>query len=260
MALITFLSDFGLSDHYVASVKAELLARDSNLKIVDISHQVLRFDIAHGAYLSSQVFKEFPVGTVHLVAVDSSGKNNAGFIALEVDGHFFVGPNNGILSMITSTHPSTIVDLSQPDIESVTFPAKKILAPAAAELASGIELKKLGKPCENFVQLIGRRVKATKALIAGNVIRVDHYGNLITNIEKEMFATLSQDRPFSIAFGRESFSRINQNYNEAEEGDCFVVFNLQGLLEIGINTGNAAELLGLEVDSPISIHFNTDST
>lgn len=260
MALITFLSDFGLSDHYVASVKAELHSLDPNLKVMDISHRVRRFDIAHGAYLLSQVFREFPIGTVHLVAVNSHGKSNAGFIALKLDGYFFVGPNNGILSMITPIRPSAIVDLHLPAEESKTFPTKKVLAPAAAGLANGIELQKLGKPCVNFVHLIGRQVKATNNLIAGNVIRVDHYGNLITNIEKETFSNLSLDRPFAIAFGRESASQIHQNYNKAEEGDCFVVFNLQGLLEIGINTGNASELLGLEVDSPVTIHFHEDST
>ena len=259
MALITFLSDFGLSDHYVASVKADILSLDSNLTIVDISHQVGRFNIAHGAYLLSQVFKEFPKETVHLVSVGSNSKNNAGYIAMELDGHFFVGPNNGILSMIMPTSSGIVVDLHQAAEES-TFPTKKVLAPVAAALASGIEIQKLGKPCANFVRLIARQVKATKGIIAGNVLRVDHYGNLITNIERKTFAKLCGDRLFSIAFGRESSSQIHQGYGNVEEGDCFVLFNTQGLLEIGINTGSAAELLGLEVDSPVTIQFHENST
>ncbi len=255
MALITFLSDFGLTDQYVATVKAELLSLDPQSTIVDISHQVRRFDVAHGAYLLSQSFKEFPLGTVHLVAIDSHGKANVGFIALELEEHFFVGPNNGILSMIAPTAPSAVIELDVDGDKINTFPAKQILSPVVVELANGAKLQKLGKPCSNFVQLIGRKVKATKKLIAGNVIRVDHYGNLITNIQKDTFVKLRLGRPFTIAFGRERTSKLHQNYNYSEEGDCFVVFNDQDLLEIGINTGNAGELLGLDVDSPVTIFF-----
>ena len=87
------------------------------------------------------------------------------------------------------------------------------------------------------------------------MVRVDHYGNLITNIQKQTFDQLSKDKAFTVTFGRESSSRIHRNYHSADEGDCFVLFNFQGLLEIGINTGNASELLGLDLDSPITIHF-----
>ncbi len=103
--------------------------------------------------------------------------------------------------------------------------------------------------------MINRQIRATKKQIAGNIIRVDHFGNLITNIDKQTFDILVKDKGFEVSFGRESFSTINRNYDSVESGECFVVFNSHGLLEIGIKQGNAAQLLGLEYDSPVMINF-----
>ena len=136
-----------------------------------------------------------------------------------------------------------------------TFPEKDIFAQAAAKLASGVAITTLGKPMPSYKKMTDRHVKATKKLIAGNVIRVDGYGNLITNIPKDAFDTLSTGKTFTIQFGGEKFRRVHKNYFDAEPGDCFLIFNSLGLLEIGMYKGNASDLLWLKYDSAVNITF-----
>lgn len=255
MALITFTSDFGEEDHYVAAVKASILKINPELKIIDISHQINPFDIAHGAYVIRSVYQDFPTGTVHLVAVNTVYQPDLRYIIIQLMDHYFIGPDNGVLSLISEKEPSLIVEVDTLKLEGTSFPSRDILGRTAANLAGGTDIKALGKSIKEFVRLLGRQLKATKKLIAGNVIRVDHYGNLITNIEQQIFRMLHQGRPFVVKFGKEVSPRIYTYYTAVEPGECFIIFNSQGLLEIGINKGNASELLGLGYDSPVMIHF-----
>lgn len=254
MAIITFLSDFGESDHYVAAVKATILSGNLDAKIVDISHQINACDIAHGAYVLKSVFKDFPEGTIHLVAINSTGLKGDKQIAIKLDGHYFIGTDNGLFGLISDNEADIKVDINQSNTPS-TFPAKTLFAPIAAQLASGTNLVELGTPIDQFKKMLGRHLKANKSLISGHVIRVDHFGNLITNIDKHTFDILSERKNYNITFGRENSRRIHENIYSVEAGDIFLIFNDQGQLEIGINQGHAAQLLGLGYDSPVSINF-----
>jgi S-adenosyl-L-methionine hydrolase (adenosine-forming) len=255
MALITFMSDFGTSDHFVAAVKAKILSVNPGLRIIDISHSIEHFNIPHAAFVLKSVFQEFPKGTVHLVGVDSINHKEDEYLAVKLDEHFFLGVNNGLFSLISNTEPNAIIRLNLPANKKTTFPAKDIFAAAAARLASGASIYDLGIPTKNFKRMLPRQVKATKKQMVGNVIRVDHYGNLITNIERELFYSLKGNNDFSVSFGIERVHKIHENYSDAEPGDCFVIFNSQGFMEIGINNGNASELLGLGYDSTVSVGF-----
>lgn len=255
MAIITFMSDFGMSDHYVSAVKAKILSMNPGLKIIDISHDIEVFNIAHGAFVLKAVFRDFPKGTVHLVSVNSLGEKKSRYLAAKIEDHFFVVPDIGILSLVCENEPSMIAELFSTDGTSTTFPAKNILAKAAAMLASGSGMNDVGAYTKDYMRRTDRKFRATKKQISGNVIRVDHYGNLITNIEEEVFNILCKGRAFVVQFGREKADRMNTNYNELDDGDCFVIFNSIGLLEIGINKGNASKLLGLKYDSQVSIVF-----
>lgn len=254
MAIITFVSDYGYSDFYVAAVKAKIISHNPSLRIIDISHSIEHFNLAHGSFTLKSVFREFPEGSVHLASVNSADVDR--FIAIKLDGHYFVGPDNGLLSLISENPPEQVVELSSSPM--ATFPSAAIMAEAAARLAGGEPIEKVGAPATEYVRLIGRQVKATRKQISGNVIRVDQYGNLITNIEKKVFEFLNKNNDFTIVFGRERFRKINRSYHETEAGDCFILFNSIDLLEIGINKGNAGELLGLGFDSPVHILFNTE--
>lgn len=255
MAIITLLTDSGESDHYVGAVKAKIISINPGITLVDISHKILPCDIAHGAYVLKSVFRDFPKGTVHLVGVDASGNRDDQYLALQMEEHFFVGVDNGLFGLISDQHHQQVVQLNSINPVDSTFPEKDILAPAAAKLASGVAINTLGKPLPAFRKMLNRQVKATRRIIAGHVIRVDNYGNLITNINKVDFEILTKGRNFTIQFGGEKFRRIHTNYSQAEQGDCFLIFNSMGLLEIGIYKGNASELLGLLYDSPVNVTF-----
>lgn len=256
MAVVTLLTDSGESDHYVAAIKAKVLTVNPGVKIIDISHKISPCDIAHAAFVLKSVFKDFPKGTVHLVGVDASGNRGDAFIALQLEDHFFVGVDNGLFGLISDKAQQQGVELNTITPIASTFPEKDILAIATAKLASGVSISDLGKPITTFKKMIGRSVKATKKQISGNVIRIDNFGNLITNIPRDAFDTLSKGKTYTVQFGGEKFKRIHNNYHQADQGDCFLIFNSLDLLEIGIYKGNASELLGLSYDSSVNIIFD----
>ncbi|HCW09013.1 MAG TPA: S-adenosyl-l-methionine hydroxide adenosyltransferase [Cytophagales bacterium] len=256
MAIVTLLTDSGEADHYAAAIKAKILSVNPGLTIIDISHQIAPCDIAHGAFVLKSVYNDFPKGTVHLVAVDAVGYPDTSFIAVQLDDHFFIGSDNGLFGLLSDKTHQQAVDLNSINPIQSTFPEKEIFAVTAAKLASGVAITTLGKPMQAFKKMIGRAVKATRKQITGHVIRIDNYGNLITNITKTDFDILSKDKNYTIQFAREKFRRINSNYHQTEQGDCFIIFNTLGLLEIGIYKGRACDLLGMELDSTINIIFD----
>ncbi len=255
MAIVTLLTDSGESDHYVAAIKAKILSINPGLNMVDISHKIAACDIAHGAYVLKAVFRDFPKGTVHLAGVDATSNRGDSSIALQLEDHFFVGPDNGLFGLISEKPHQMLVELNKINPITSTFPEKDIFAVAAAKLASGVAINTVGIPMISFRKMTDRHVKATKKMIAGNVIRIDNYGNLITNIPKDAFDTLSKGKNFTIQFSGEKFKRIHNTYHQTDQGECFLIFNSLGLLEIGIYKGNANELLGLGYDSPVNILF-----
>ena len=255
MAIITLLTDSGESDHYVAAIKAKIISANPGILVVDISHQIKPSDIGHAAFVLRAVFRDFPKGTVHLVGVHSTSNRGEAFVALQLEDHFFVGPDNGIFGLISDQPHQQLIEINTTDAVPTTFPERDVFAMAAAKIASGKSLNDLGTPIPSFRKMIDRQVKATKKQISGTVVRVDNFGNLITNIPKIAFDTLSRGKAFTIQFGGEKFRRIHTLYNQAEEGECFMVFNSLGVLEIGINKGNASELLGLSYDSTVTIMF-----
>ncbi|MBT1707656.1 SAM-dependent chlorinase/fluorinase [Fulvivirgaceae bacterium PWU5] len=255
MAIVTLLTDSGESDHYVAAIKARIISVNPGVRIEDISHKIKPADIGHAAFVLRAVFRDFPKGTVHLVGVDATGNRGDVPIAVQLEDHFFVGCDNGFFGLITDKSHQQLVELNAINTISTTFPERDIFAPTAAKLASGVSITNLGKPMVAFKKMIDRQVKATKKQISGTVIRVDGMGNLITNIPRDAFEILSRDKVYTIQFGGEKFRRIHTQYNQADDGECFLVFNSMGLLEIGIYKGNASELLGLEYDSAVNIFF-----
>ncbi|MDX5348521.1 MAG: SAM-dependent chlorinase/fluorinase, partial [Hymenobacteraceae bacterium] len=251
MALITFTSDFGYTDHYVAAVKAKILSTDVAATIVDVTHAIEPFNIAHGVQVVKAVYQDFPEGTVHIVAVDTHGSRHNRFHAIRYKGHYFLAADNGILSLLTEAEPEVVVELQTET--PVYAPARDLLAPAATFLAKGGDIEALGDSKTNMHELIHRQLRLNDHFITGHIVHVDHYGNLITNISRDSIDAIGHGRSFSIRFARETVERISPTYNAVEDGDCVCVFNTQNQLCIGINKGNAAELLGLGFDSQVDV-------
>ncbi len=250
MGIITFTSDFGLSDAWVAMVKARILSLNANITLVDVSHLLVPGSLSDAAFSLIHSYGQFPAGSVHLAAIDSVGHPP---IAMHLNQHYFVGADNGLFSLIAQDQPFEAVALD--NVSQSTFPAKDVFAPAAVQLATGKSLNELGTPLPQLVKKIGHGVKATLKKIEGNVVYVDAHGNAITNIKQQVFNDIVRGRNFEIQFGRERATQLNTYPTEVDSGDWFVFFNHLGLLEIGIRNGSAVQLLGLDIMSAVGISF-----
>lgn len=260
MAIITFMSDFGHRDHYVAAVKAKIFSINPNIQVVDITHHIEHFNISHGAFVLRSVYKDFPKGTVHLVAVNSPVKEADKLMAFKFDDHYFVGVDNGLFSLLSDKPIQPVaVELNRDAISGV-FPERNVLAGAAVSLASGASIYNLGKQIEQMKQMLNRQLRITKNQIVGHVIHVDHYGNLMTNISQEVIEQVRNQRAFTVSFGREMVGCINSSYNSQDHGDVMAIYNSNGYLEITLSLGNAAELLGLGYDSAVTISFVSEDS
>lgn len=253
MALITFMSDSGDVDHYVAAVKAKIFSLSPNAQVVDISHHIKPFDIAHAAFVLQAVYKDFPVGSVHIIGINTQDSRSVKHVAVKMGDHYFVGPDNGVIALLAEEAQKVVVQL--PGDTKSTFPEKDLYANAATFLANEKSIYELGVELDGLSQVIPRQLKVTDDRLVGNVIHIDHYGNVITNITKSVFEATRAERNYEITFGREKEDRLSRSYFDKEEGDCIIFFNASGFMEIAINKGNAAQLLGLRMDRPIIISF-----
>ena len=258
MALITFLSDFGYQDHYVGAVKAAILSVNPSLRIIDICHDIPSCNVAHASFVLGSVYGQFPKGTIHLVAVGSDTAEDEMSIALQQDGHFFVGPNNGLFSLISDKKPTVIVSLGSKATPS-SFVAKSQYAISVAMLASGKSIYDLGQVSQHMYVLRRKEGTVKKKQLHGHVIHVDAVGNLITNLRKEHFQQCLRENNnagFQISIGREQSRELHTSYDEVDGGECFFMFNDQDLLEIGIRYYSAEKSLGLGYDAPVYIQFD----
>lgn len=278
MSLITLTTDFGTKDHFVGAVKGAIYSELSDAKIVDITHEISPFNITETAYILKNSYKSFPDKTIHIVGVDSEISTDNKHIALELDNHFFVCPDNGLISMIASEiKPTRIVEINIHDRIESSFPVLDVFVQVACFIARGGNLTVIGKEIKNFKTLIEIQPKVNQAQnqIIGGVVYIDNYGNVISNISKKMFLEIGKSRRFKATARRYSFSKIFTKYNEVAEdsahdsiqydGSSLAIFNSAGYLEIAIyksnldTVGGASTLLGLGYRDPITIEFINDS-
>lgn len=253
MPIITFISDFGNSDHYVASVKGSVLKYNPNNKIIDVSHEISKYDLSHAAYVFKNVYKEFPQGSVHIIGVNNSDNDNK-IILFQLNNHYVITFDSGIISLLDSNENISVMQIE--GMQYSSFP-EKLMGEVASKIASGINYTTLGKPLSKFKQFSDIEVKLTKNEIVGYSVRIDHYGNIITNISKSDFKkVLSKNSgSFEINLGIDKINKISESYNDVEIADLFALFNYNENLEIGMNRGNASNLLGIKNHTQISIKF-----
>ena len=255
MPVITLTTDLGLKDHYVAAIKGAIYSLYPEALIVDISHQVNKFDTGSAAFLIKNSYKEFPSGSVHIIGVNDEPSAEKPFVAVQAAEHFFIGKDNGVFSLILEETPAKIVNI-ETDNKWAKFPVKEIFVPAACHLAKGGNIDDLGPEAGHFEQKMELIAFAEKDTIRGAIIYIDSYGNAITNISREHLSKMIGDRQFSIEFGMNySINTISRTYNDVTEGEILAVFNSSGNLEIAINKGNASSLLGLKQRGTIRIEF-----
>ena len=255
MPVISLISDFGLKDHYVAVLKACILRKKPDATLVDITHQISPFDIIEGAFILKNCWNQFPLGTVHIAAINLFFGERNEFIAFERNGHYFIGPNNGIFTLLFS-------DLIEGEVVQVPYdseeeyPLQNALGKAASKLLEFNELDMVGTSLHKLERRISVQPVINDSQIRATVIHIDQYGNVMVNVSKALFERVRKDRKFGIYFKpNDPIRKISQEYSDSPIGDVLCFFNAGGYLEIAINKARASTLLGLKKDETIQIDF-----
>jgi len=244
MPIVTLLTDFGVSDSYVAEVKAVLLARATNVELVDITHQVGPGNVAEGQYLLSRSWRRFPVGTVHLAVVDPGVGTERRAVAAEAEGQFFVAPDNGVLSFLPTV--ATFVLLRVPPDASPTFHARDVFAPAAARLARGASLLELGPQIGDPTRSPLPSPRTDGVALVGVVLHVDRFGSLITNIPGERV-----EPGVRILIEDVDCGPLRRTFGDVERGRLVAYIGSDGLVEVAVRDGSASRQLGVGVGAGV---------
>jgi S-adenosylmethionine hydrolase len=259
---VTLTTDFGLNDHFVGAMKGVILGIAPDAQIIDISHAVQPFDILDGALTISQAYSYFPSGTVHMVIVDPGVGTARRPIMLTADRHIFVAPDNGVLSLVYAREERLSVRHITSEHyflkeRSNTFHGRDIFSPVAAQLAKGVESDRFGEEITDYVRFGAPRPKPVdERTLRGVVLKVDRFGNLITNITPQDAPQLFTATPpaFKIAIGNKApATRICTNYAEGSPGEVFGILGSMGFLEVAANRGSANQLLGAGKGSEVNV-------
>jgi len=275
MSIITLITDFGNKDHFVAKIKGDIYRSFDKAKIVDISNNVSPFNIMEAAYILENAYKSFPEKSVHIIDVDSEKTVEKKHIVIYLDNHFFISADNGILSILCQNiNPEKIFEITIHDEMNNIDSSSKIFSKVACHLAKG------GKP-----ELIGKEISEIKTVknlkpfinedlsqIVSSVIYIDNFGNVITNLKRNIFEEIRKGRSFEISVRNYKFKKIYNKYSDIvnyniplnqrnDEGKGMVVFNSSDLLQISIyrsnpkNVGTASSLMGLKIYDSVTISF-----
>ena len=274
-AIITLTTDFGEKDHFAGAVKGALYSELETIRIVDISHCISPFHISEAAYIIQNAYKSFPSGSIHIIGIDSELNPENKHIAVYLDNHYFICANNGIISMLTSEiKPEKIVEINIHDNIESNFPVLDVFVKVACHIARGGTLEVIGKPIFKIKQLTGIKpvVNPEDNQIIGNVIYIDNYGNVISNINKALFEKIGKGREFTIQARSIKFSKVYNRYSDfinfdnpknkrVEDGKKLALWNSSNYLELSIyksnpkTVGSASSLFGLNYRDTVSINF-----
>ncbi|MBD3334455.1 MAG: hypothetical protein GF355_02975 [Candidatus Eisenbacteria bacterium] len=247
--IITLLTDFRTCDEYVGSMKGVILNIFPAARIVDISHEVPAQDIMGASFILENSYRYFPPGSIHCVVVDPGVGTERKPISVRTADYLFVGPDNGVFSRIFSLERDCEVrEISNPDFKleeiSDTFHGRDIFATSSAHLAREGRFEDIGPVVASYVEVHPAQPTAWANTIKGEVIHIDSYGNIITNISRRLFDENVRDRPFVIELNGRQVKRISRNYQAEEEGRFLALFGSSGMLEVSVRGGSAQRRIG----------------
>jgi len=258
MPIITLLSDWGLTDHYVASVKGAILSRLPDAIIVDISHNIRLFDIKHASFVMRNAWKNFPEGTIHIIGVDSIESDIHPHVIVKSNGHYFIGADTGLISIILDEKPEKIISVSvNQDSGYFTFPARDRFVKVAAMLANGTQMEELGEPLKSLNIKTLLQPDFDGKTIYGKVMHIDNYDNAFVNITDRYVRECMDKNPYRVICKKEVIPLVKA-YGDLREGSNCALFASNGYLQIAVNRGKAASLLGLVIDSEVLIIMGSE--
>jgi S-adenosylmethionine hydrolase len=255
--IITLTTDYGLKDSYVAGLKGAILTLCPAACLVDVTHLVPPQNIRWGAFVLATVFQDFPAGTVHLAVVDPEVGTNRRGLAVTSQRYRFVGPDNGIFSLVLQAESSWEArSLENPEywgsVVSTTFHGRDVFAPVAAHVALGVPFQMLGPPCIPVAPTWGSVHRGTQGL-AGEVLGADHFGNIITNLDRGSVEALGATLWLSVLIGGTSIDGLHDTYGAVPVGSLVALIGSHGYLEVAVNQGNAAEALAVAAGACVRV-------
>jgi S-adenosylmethionine hydrolase len=256
--VVALLTDFGTRDHYAGTMKAVVLGICPEATLVDITHDIPPHDVLTAALELAATFKYFPSGSIFLVVVDPGVGSPRRGIAADTGDYRFVAPDNGVLTAVLRETPARrVVELTERRYAratvSRTFEGRDRFAPAAGWLAKGVDLSALGRSAGTVQQIAIPVPQVTGDLLAGEVLRVDRFGNLVTNIDRKLFDRFAHANGIEISAASHRIGRVVATYAEAAPEEVCALFGSTDHLEIAVNAGNASERLNLSRGSPVTI-------
>ena len=276
MSIITLITDFGNKDHFVAKIKGDIYSSFEKAKIVDISNNVSPFNIMEAAYILENTYKSFPENSVHIIDVDSEKTIEKKHIVVYLDNHFFISADNGILSILCQNiNPEKIFEITIHNESNQIDSSSKIFSEVACHLAKGGKPELIGKEITEIksVKNLKPFVNEDQSQIVSSVIYIDNFGNVVTNLKRNVFEEIRKSRSFEISVRNYKFKKTYSKYTDIvnynvplnqrnDEGKGMVVFNSSDFLQISIyrsnpqNVGTASSLMGLKIYDSVTISFN----
>ncbi len=249
MRIITLTTDFGLKDPYVGVMKGVIYSINPRVNIIDITHQIDHGDILEAAFILKEIYRFFPKGTIHVAVVDPGVGGKRRSILVKTEDYFFVGPDNGIFwPIIEGEKDPLIINLTNKKYflseVSSTFHGRDIFAPVSAYLSKGEDPEKMGDVIRDPVRLRIEKPSVEKDRIIGKVLRVDHFGNLITNISREDIVRKFGERlDLKVKISDVEIQNLSRTYSDVPKGKLLALIGSFNFLEISVNMGNASEKL-----------------
>ncbi len=275
MSIITLTTDFGYKDYFVSVIKASIYKEIPNANVVDISNSISPFNHSEAAYILKNAYKAFPKKSIHIVGVDSEFSPENKHLLMSFDGHYFIGANNGIFSLLLEGKKyDKLVEINIHDVSVSSFPVLDVFVKVAGHLSRKGSVEVVGIKTKELKEIINVNpvFNESKTQLIGSVIYIDNFGNVVTNIKKKYFLEIQKSRNFIIYANSVKFQKIYNSYSQAidfsipklkreEEGKKIAIWNSSGYLEIAIyksnpsKVGSANSLFGLEFRTTITVEF-----
>lgn len=255
--IITLTTDYGTNDHLVGTMKGVILKINPDVTIVDITHNVTPYDLLDGAMAIGAAYSYFPPKTVHVVVVDPGVGTDRRPLLVSVQNQYFIAPDNGVLSMIFEREDNIVV--RHANVEhyylspiSKTFHGRDVFAPVAAWLTKGWQTTSMGEEITDYKKFAMPKPKEAEGSLKGVVLRVDAFGNLITNFRTEhLSAEAQQNGSFAMQVGTHEIKKLVDTFARGATGEPIAYIGSSGFIEIGVNKGSAARTLALGRGTPV---------
>lgn len=255
--LITLTTDFGTTDHFVGTMKGVILSIAPLAQIVDITHNIQPFDILDGSFATAQVYRYYPKKTIHVVVVDPGVGSTRRPLLAEAAGQYFVAPDNGVLSFVLSGENAKVRHITNERYFlkplSRTFHGRDVFAPVAAHLAAGVLPSRFGPRIDDYLLLgTDKPARVAKDAWTGRVLKIDRFGNIITNFHAHDFPRL-KTRPFELKIGSARVTRLALTFTECALEELFAIVGSSGHVEVALNQNSAAARLGCGAGAPVQL-------